>query len=121
MIVRQLTWLSEVAREAELLISDGKYRCIAFSHPCDVHEGDDLKEPLHAFIIQDLMISREKNCSISLIKPNGLAQQCIAEVVDAENGLVKIGNIKITLEEKAPYGAIPGDLIEFTCARLDVW
>ena len=121
MMVKQLTWLSLAAKEAELLVSDGKYECIAFSQPCDVKEGIDLKEPLHAFMVYNLMISREKNCSISLIRPQGLAQYCVAEVTNAENGLVKIGNIEISLEEKAPPGAIPGDLVEFTCARLDVW
>lgn len=121
MIVKQLTWLSKVAREAELIISDGKYECVAFSHPCDVQEGSALNEPLHAFMVNDLMISRERNFSISLLKPNGLAQRCIAEVVDAENGLVKIGNILVMLEGKAPPGALPGDFIEFSCVRLDVW
>tara|TARA_R110000868_G_scaffold368973_1_gene632213 strand:- start:966 stop:1331 length:366 start_codon:yes stop_codon:yes gene_type:complete len=121
MIVKKLTWLSEVAREAELIISDGKYECVAFSQPCDVREGDDLKEPLHAFMVNNLMISRESSCSIMPLQPNKLAQQCIAEVVDAENGLVKVGNIEIALEGKAPPRALPGDLVEFSCARLDLW
>lgn len=109
------------AKEAELVVSDGKYECIAFSQPCDVREGDNLKEPLHAFIVDNLMVARQKDCNISLIKAEGLAQHCVAEVVDAEDGLVKIGNIEIILEGKAPPGVIPGDLVEFTCARLDLW
>lgn len=121
MFVKRLTWLSKAAREAELLVSDGKYECIAFSQPCDVKEGDHLKEPLHAFMVDNLMVSREKNCGVSLIRPEGLAHHCVAEVVDAENGLVKIGEIEITLEERAPPGAMPRDLVEFNCARLDVW
>ena len=56
-----------------------------------------------------------------MIRVEGLAQHCVAEVVDAEDGLVKIGNIEIILEGKAPPEAIPGNLVEFTCARLDVW
>ena len=42
MKVNEITWLSEVAKEAELVISDGNYECIAFSHPCDVRERDIL-------------------------------------------------------------------------------
>ena len=121
MMIKKLTWLSRAAKEAELVVSDGKYECIAFSQPCDVQEGDNLKESLHAFMVNNLMVSRQKDCNISLIRVEGLAQHCVAEVVDAEDGLVKIGNIEIILEGKAPPEAIPGNLVEFTCARLDVW
>ena len=121
MIVRQLFWISKSAKEAELLISDGEFECIAFSQPCDIKEGDHLKEPLHAFIVNNLMISRDENCSVVLIKDNGLAQKLVTKVVDVENGIVKIGNIEILLDEKAPPGVLAGDLVEFTCARLDIW
>jgi hypothetical protein len=121
MIVKKLMWLSKAAEEAELLISDGKYDCVAFFQPCNIKEGDSIKEPLHAFMVNNLMVARETNCSITLIKPNGLAQRLVAEVVDLEDSLVKVGNIEIILEERIPPGAIPGSLVEFDCARLDVW
>ena len=120
MIVKKLTWISKAADEAELVISDCKYECIAFSQPCKIKEGDHLVEPLHAFMVSDLMISREENCGAIIIYPDGLGQHCVAEVMDSAGGLVKIGNIEIILEERAPPGALTGDLIEFNCARLDI-
>jgi hypothetical protein len=121
MKVIKLTWLSKEAKEAELIVSDGNYKCVVFSHPCEVSEGDLLKEPLHAFIVKDLMISNDQNYFMSTIKPGRLSHRCVAKVVDENTGLVKIGNINILLDEKLPMGTKSGDFIEFICVRLDLW
>lgn len=121
MLVKALKWVSVQAKEAELLISDGSYECIAFSQPCEIREGDVLDEPLHAFIVTDIMISTKSNGDILLINQNGLQQHCTAQIMSIEFGLVKIGNISIIIEEVMPLGVYQGDFIEFNCARLDVW
>jgi hypothetical protein len=119
MIIKKLTWLSKDAKEAELLISDGHYECVAYSCPCKMKEGEILYEPLHAFMVKDLMVSFQNHCSISLLQLNRLSHHCVAEVVDSENGIVRVGKIKIDLDERIPI--TQGDLVEFNCLRLDVW
>src|SRR5262249_165257 len=111
MKVINLTWVSKKAKEPELIISNGKYNCVAFSHPCEVSEGEIIKEPLHAFMLKDLMISNGQNYLIAIIRAGSLAQKCVAKVIDRNESLVQIGNINILLDEALPVGAKTGDFI----------
>jgi hypothetical protein len=118
MIVKKLTWLSESALEAILIISDGEYEAVAFSCPCSLKEGDILTEPLFAMSVDNLMYSYETRYAINLIKPEGLHQQCVALVVDLQKQLVKIGEIYIELDCLIPTEV--DNYVEFYCGRLDV-
>jgi len=119
MVVKKINWISKKTREAELLITDGKYECFAFSHPCTVDEGDELQDALRAFITENLMISYESEVGIFRTSDKALSYKCIAEIVDEENELVKIGGIYLFLDEKIPVGCGKGDLVEFNCSRID--
>lgn len=78
MKVIDILWISKVAKEAELTVSDGIYNCIVFSQPCDVSKGDLINAPLHAFITKDIMASRDDHYYIKLIEKGRLEQKCSA-------------------------------------------
>lgn len=120
MIVKKLTWLSEEAKEAELLVSDGNYECIVFSQPCDFNVGDEINVPLLAFITNNLMESDQQDYSIQITAPGLLSHECVAKVIDLENNLVKVGDIFIVLDEKIPTGCSVDSFVEFTCERFDL-
>ena len=123
MIVKQLTWLSKAAKEAELLISDGTNECLTFSHPCDIKEGELLKEPLHSFMVEDFMIviDHNKNENIKRINESYFSHYCVAKVISIEESTVAVGGILIEIEGGIPGWANEGDLVEFKCSRLDIW
>jgi hypothetical protein len=121
MKIVKLSWLSKTAKEAEVVISDGKFQCVAFAHPCDVNEEDLLKEPLHAFMLKDLMISNTKDYCLRHTQAQSLSHECIAEVVDVKKTLVRVGKIYIILDEILPTGIEEGDFVEFVCMRFDLW
>lgn len=119
MVVKEINWISKKAKEAELLITDGQYECLVFSHPCNFNVGDELQDALRAFITEDLMLSYEDKVGIYKNSGNTLSYKCVAEVVNEENDLVKIGGIYLFLDEKLPSSCSKGKLVEFHCCRID--
>lgn len=123
MKVMKLNWISKAAREAEFIVGDGTHQCLVFSQPCSVRLNQILVEPLHALDVENLMIVIDQNKHESVVKLNEsyFSQYCVAKVKSIEKSIVSIGNILIELEIGIPNWAKEGDLVEFKCARLDVW
>ncbi len=121
--ILKLIWISESAKEAELVLSDGTFQCLAFSHPCNVVQGQMLSEPLHAMDVKNLMIVIDENLNENIVKIDDcyFSHYCIAKVRDMKNSIVTIGDISIKIEGFIPRWAEEGDLIEFKCGRLDIW
>lgn len=119
MIVKSLNWISETAREAQLVISDGKNECLAFSHPCNFKEGEVFSGILSSFITKNLMIAPYRQTSIKMMSEDNFEHQCIAEVVNSQENLVRIGDIFISLDQPLPKDIKDGDIVEFLCMRLD--
>jgi hypothetical protein len=122
MIVKNIKWISKTAEEAEVEISDGEFTCIAFSQPCNANIGDTIKEPLHVFSIKNAMLC-EGDTALGIFgnEGTGLSRKVIARVVDVSEQLIAVGRINLTIEDYLPGGIRAGDLIEFDCARIDLW
>ncbi|MBP6104281.1 MAG: hypothetical protein KBD23_05280 [Gammaproteobacteria bacterium] len=120
MIVKKLNWLSEEGQEAELVVSDGTYECVAFCHPCSLSEGGKIQECLYAFDTENLMLSDEKAYLIKQREPEMFEHDCIAQVVDRSKELVRVGDLLIVLDETLPIGCDDRTFVQFSCGRLDV-
>jgi len=120
MIITKREWLSESAQEAILYIGKESTACAAFSHPCTFDEGESLSEPLLAISVEGVVRVDEKH--VSKIKRQGdtFAHTIIAKVIDKGKALVSSGSVIIELEEGLPGDINNGDIVEFSCGRLDV-
>lgn len=121
MKVEKVFWISRDAEEAEVRLSDGERVCVAFCQPCEYEEGALVDGPLRAFITKAVMLSRGDQVALERISDTSFAHKCVGRVVDVQQGLVEIGGFEIELDESIPAGASRGDLIDFECARLDLW
>ena len=121
MLVRNIQWISKGADEAEVEITDGSFVCFAFSQPCTVKIGDKIAEPLHVFDVKDAMISNQTELGIWKTTENGLGCNVIAKVVDIRAQLLSVGGIQLLVDDYLPGGLEPGNIIEFECARIDLW
>ncbi len=119
MYIKKLDWLSEAAKEAELIITDGNYSCVAFSQPCKHKQEDKIFEPLHAFMVENLMLSHEIDLKIETVK--GFQHKVVALVRDINEDIVQVGDISIKLDYHIPSWAKDGDFVEFECGRIDLW
>jgi len=121
--VKNIKWISNSAKEAELIITDGVNECLVFSQPCIVRIGEEISEPLKTLDTENLMkiTDTSHHEKIEKIVESYFAYHCVAKVIDCNKGIVQIGKLKIELNQRIPAWANKGDLVEFDCSRLDLW
>lgn len=121
-IVKNIKWISKASEEAEVEISDGEFTCVAFSHPCSLNIGDEVSEPLHIFSMKNAMRCKDlSKVGIWNIQEQGLSRKIIGKVSNASEQIVTVGEIAMIIDDYLPGGIMTGDLIEFECARIDLW
>ena len=99
----------------DIIVSDGKYECIAMYDFPELKKGNILNNPLDALSSVNIKISTKE---IGLYKLKNYYAYKIVGILDKKNSIVHVGNILIKID-----GDIPGDIlntkIEFQCDRLD--
>ncbi|PBP35505.1 hypothetical protein [Pseudomonas syringae] len=120
MFVKQCEWISKDALEAMLTIGDAETQCVAFCHPCHMNVGDMLLEPVLAISIKNVAKMESGSQPYVLRIDDGLVHEILAEVVSVEKSLVVAGEITIELDDVLPGDINVGDMISFSCGRLDV-
>ncbi|MET1069745.1 MAG: hypothetical protein ABWY28_17190 [Pseudomonas prosekii] len=121
MKIESISWISKEAEEAEVTISDGHFTCIAFCQPCNIKVGDKITEPLHAFSIKNAIISDKSTLGVWNVSETKLEKKVIAKILDITNQIVAVGDISLIIDDYLPGGLENGDIIEFECARIDLW
>ncbi|WP_236249339.1 hypothetical protein [Pseudomonas cichorii] len=82
--------------------------------------GDHLLEPLLAISIGNVTL--ESSSSEFFIRRigNGFGHEVLGRVVNLERRLVRVGPIIVELDDVLPGGISFGDMVGFSCGRLDV-
>lgn len=118
--IKKIKYISIEAKEAEILISDGKYELICFSQPYD-EDIDKKIEVLNCYNNQFVMRADTMECLIEkLIEP--FAYRIIGKVINSNKNIVKIGEILLQLEEYAiPKDIKENEYISFYVQRIDIY
>ena len=113
-------WISKNAKEAEVCLSDSKFKILAFSHPFTKQIGDAISDSLYAFNSDNIYLVKDNVC---LIERNGGQFEYILQgiVNDKKNNRVKIGEFIIELDKSIPIDINEGETINFTCERIDLY
>ena len=119
MLVKKIIQFDKQDKEADLLISDGRYNVICYAYPItSVCLNQEITE-LYGFDCSNILkISRElydikKQTSYYAYTFNA----CVISVME---GIVQIGEIRIRLDAEIPKDIFNGDYISFSVTRLDV-
>ncbi len=107
---------------ADVVVSDGKYECYAFSYPCQIQEGEAIGSPLIVFEMGNIIKSTASEVSIqpqkSLSKYN---YWIVARVVNVNSGEISVGRLHMVLNANILPGDIREDeMIEFAAVRIDL-
>lgn len=121
MKVKKLMWDGNKNSTAEAIITDGKYECLTFCHPCKILEGQELSEPLGCFMSEVIMVSFTHDFSLTKDSDSYFGYSGIGQLVDKETGLIKLGDLKLTLDGYLPGDLEKGQFVEFKCSRIDIW
>lgn len=119
--VKKISWTSKDALEATVLISDDKYEFECFSQPCKLRLNQEIEEYIYCFNNKNIIKVSERECIINK-HYESLAYYIVGCIVDKDEGLVKVGNIMIKLEENSiPKDIVKYDYISFYTQRLDIY
>lgn len=119
--VKEIKWISESAKEAEVILSDGISTVMCFSQPFDYDVDDVLREPLYCYEARNIMKSYEDGFTLEKQKDT-FAYFLRGELYDLTKKLVKVGGFTLSLEDSSvPKDLMGGDIIEFTVQRLDIY
>lgn len=119
--VKEIIWISKEILEAEVIVTDGRFEILCFSHPCRKKKGEELTEPLHA--LDTDRIVRLEVPSLYVKKLNKPFDYLIqGKLIDKSSGIIELGDIVIEIGRHA----VPGDLkndeyISCVCDRLDIY
>lgn len=115
-VVRSVSWLS--GNEANLTVSDGDHSCVVFAHPFAGAVGDELREPLLGFNLDEIVVVGALAHKVSFVD-GGHVQELIGKVVDLAKPLIRVGSIFVEPDLPLPGDIAEGDTVQFTVKRLD--
>lgn len=121
MLVQDVFWISNLSKEAEVTVTDGFLKCTAFCYPCNFQVGDSINEPLHVFDIKDIVLSDQQDVGVWKVDESGFRQHVIGYVENAAEQLLTVGEIIMVVDGYLPGWIKDGDLVDFECARIDLW
>ena len=107
--IENVNWLSKIAQEAEVCLSDGDFQIVCFSQPF-YHE---VELPLYAINTS----SSERKYSVEK-KGESFEYKFSGKIIDKEH--IKIGEFIIQLDAPLPKDIEEG-YISFECERVDIW
>ncbi|MGJ7043729.1 hypothetical protein J2Y63_007015 [Shinella sp. BE166] len=73
------------------------------------------------FGIHYAMLAEPTELAIRKIAAEGLTQQVVGRVTDAQKGYLAVGDIHFIADDPLPGGIDVGDIIALECARIDLW
>ncbi|HEL2041346.1 TPA: hypothetical protein U1B40_000878 [Streptococcus suis] len=119
LIIKDIIWISEEIGEADVVVTDGIYEIRCFSHPFHQRKGEKVSGTLSVFEHSNLKRSKTTEY-ISEHLGNG-KYFLVARLLDAEEGIVQIGEMQIHDIEGIPEEIEKGEYIQFVAPRVDLW
>ncbi|EDN9971674.1 hypothetical protein GKT18_07095 [Listeria monocytogenes] len=118
--VKSIHWLDEDAREADVILTDGEYNVVCFSHPCELTLNGVYNELIYCFDPFDIF--KLNQAEYSMEKPNDNQELSIlkGKLIDATDSIIQIGEFRIDISEGDIAQDIhEGDFVELKVHRLD--
>lgn len=120
MMISGLEWISNSGDEAVVIISGGKMNVAVFSNPYTKSIGNVIDDPLHPLDVTGLRVAYGTEVYANRHSGN-LSYDCCGILLSKASGIVEVDGIFLEIEDKLPCDLNDGDLIEFSCNRIDLW
>ena len=118
MYIEDIIYYSKEDSEAEVRISDGCYTVNCYAYPCDKVSVKQRVNTIYGFMCENITRVNEQKYVIKKLAQH-YAYQLVAQLVDNENGIARIGDLYITLDNHIPKDIKNGEYIAFYVIRLD--
>lgn len=120
MIIEEIKWMDRSIREAIVLVSDGRYSVVCFSHPCNYSVGEHVKDLLYCLDAQDVMLADQNTYMVSYDAWEFPHKIC-GRLCDSSRGIVYVGELQFQIDANIIPGDIKnGQFIQFSTSRIDL-
>lgn len=121
MFIQEIIWLERSCLEAELIVSDGAYRLLCFSCPCEHAVGDELHKPLECLDVHDICVAEENVYDVEKGK-NPYSYSLCGKICDINKGIIRVGEIKLHVaQNRIPKDIQSGQFVCFSTSRVDIY
>lgn len=121
MFIKSINWIDEEALEAEVTVSDNYIDILCFSHPFKKNIGETLTDSIYCFDVENVILS-DKEITCANKNNNTFEYSIRGKLINKENKIVLLGNIKLCLEDAYIPDSIPEHcFIEFNVSRFDLY
>lgn len=120
-IVEEMKWMDRSIREAIVLVSDGRYSVVCFSHPCNYSVGEQVEDLLCCLNAQDVELA-DQDRYLASHDDWEFPHRICGRLSDSSRGIVCVGELQLQIDA----GVIPGDIksgqfIQFSTSRIDLY
>jgi len=120
-IIKKVNWIDKGIKEAELLITDGKYSLTCFSNPFRLSEVNEYSGNIH-ILEADYVYKIKPNNYESFRIGSSYEHILKGKFVDLKSKLFQVGKIKIDISDICIPGDIcENDFLEIKATRLDLY
>lgn len=120
MIVEEIKWMDHSIHEAIVLVSDGRYSVVCFSHPCNYSVGERVKDFLYCLDAQDVVLADQEIYMVSHDTWKFPHKIC-GRLCDSSCGIICVGELQFQIDASIIPGDIKnGQFIQFSTARIDL-
>jgi hypothetical protein len=120
MIISREEWLDKSSSEAVVIISVEELCVAAFCQPYTYKVGDKLDEPLHLLNAKGFQKVEASPLKIKR-HDQGLAHDFCAVLENHQEKIFSVNGMLFEIDEDIPSDLKNGDLVEFSCSRVDLW
>lgn len=120
MVIEEIRWIDRSIREAEVLVSDGRYSVLCFSHPCDYSVGEAVNDPLFCLNVQDVELANRDGYEAAR-DAWGFSHMIRGKLCDPARGIVCVGGLRLEIDPgMIPKDIESGQFVQFFAGRIDL-
>ncbi|EJE1816667.1 hypothetical protein QSN48_000216 [Listeria monocytogenes] len=118
--VKSIHWLDEDAREADVVLTDGEYNVVCFSHPCELTLNGVYNNLIYCFDPFDIFKLNQAEYRLEVPNDNPDLYILKGKLIDATDSIIQIGEFRIDISEGDIAQDIhEGDFVELKVHRID--
>jgi len=117
MKIVSIEWLSREGKEAVVHIDSHFGLFYAFCHPCCFDVSDAVYGKIYCMSASNMSISQGS----SGISMNSDGSCVVVGVINEEGDVVVGGSVRVEVDINVSDSFSVGDLVQFSCGRLDLW
>ena len=121
MKIKNISWISQEALEAEVIVTDGEFEINCFAQPLNYQLDSELNNPILCYNVTTVLKPDKEVYSIEKLDDEYFAYNLSGKLIDKKLEKIMVGKLLLELESiELPGDINDGDFISFRCQRLDI-